>query len=147
MGTPDFAVKSLEKLIQNFPKSTLTVFSQIDKERGRGKQKSPTPVKAFALKHQLEVHTPHDKTELETLVQHINPESNYSCRLWNDDSKTITEQYVCLNTWVSTPKIQRRVSNTNHIIKRRHRSRNKYYQTYRANGLGVAHTRNIIYTY
>ncbi len=57
MGTPEFAIPSLEKLLHSNHKVVLVV-SAPDKERGRGKKVSPTPVKEFALKNNLEVLTP-----------------------------------------------------------------------------------------
>ena len=47
MGTPDFAVPVLEKLIKKH--NVLAVVSQPDKPKGRGKKLIPTPVKEFAL--------------------------------------------------------------------------------------------------
>ena len=47
MGTPDFAVPTLEKLIEHH--NVVAVVSQPDKPKGRGKKLVPTPVKEFAL--------------------------------------------------------------------------------------------------
>lgn len=47
MGTPEFAVPTLEKLIKHH--NVLAVVSQPDKPKGRGKKLVPTPVKEFAL--------------------------------------------------------------------------------------------------
>jgi methionyl-tRNA formyltransferase len=52
MGTPDFAVPSLEILLKN-NYHVATVVTAPDKPRGRGQQMSFTPVKEFALKHSL----------------------------------------------------------------------------------------------
>lgn len=57
MGTPEFAIPSLDKLLNSSHKVELVV-SAPDKERGRGKKISPTPVKEFALKNNLKVLTP-----------------------------------------------------------------------------------------
>ena len=57
MGTPDFAVPSLEILLQNnFMVSA--VVTAPDKPRGRGQQVSFTPVKECALKHSIPVLQP-----------------------------------------------------------------------------------------
>lgn len=54
MGSPEFAVPSLEKLYAT--KHTISaVVSNVDKRRGRGKSLSPTPVKAKALELGLPV--------------------------------------------------------------------------------------------
>ena len=52
MGTPDFAVPSLEKIF-NSKHKLLAVVTSPDKERGRGQKVSFTPVKKFALKNNL----------------------------------------------------------------------------------------------
>ncbi len=57
MGTPEFAIPSLEKLV-NSNYSVELVVSAPDKERGRGKQISPTPIKQFAIDRGLKVLTP-----------------------------------------------------------------------------------------
>ncbi|MHB8930805.1 MAG: methionyl-tRNA formyltransferase [Melioribacteraceae bacterium] len=57
MGTPEFAIPSLKMLLQSKHK-IVAVVSAPDKERGRGKQISSTPVKIFALENNLEVLTP-----------------------------------------------------------------------------------------
>ncbi len=48
MGSPDFALPSLEK-IQNSSHTVKAVVSNVDKRRGRGSATAPTPVKAKAL--------------------------------------------------------------------------------------------------
>lgn len=57
MGTPDFAVGTLEALIEAGHEITLVV-SQPDKPKGRGHELQPTPVKAAALKHNLPIYQP-----------------------------------------------------------------------------------------
>jgi len=52
MGTPDFAVPSLEILLNNDYQVSAVVTAP-DKPRGRGQEVSFTPVKEFALKHSL----------------------------------------------------------------------------------------------
>lgn len=54
MGSPDFAIPSLEKLIAS-PHEIAAVVSNPDKRRGRGSETSPTAVKARALKAGLPV--------------------------------------------------------------------------------------------
>lgn len=57
MGTPPFAIPSLKKLLDS-KHTIVAVVSAPDKERGRGRQPSSTPVKEFALKNNLEVLAP-----------------------------------------------------------------------------------------
>ncbi|MCI9251686.1 MAG: methionyl-tRNA formyltransferase [Lachnospiraceae bacterium] len=57
MGTPDFAVGTLEALVKAGHEITLVV-SQPDRPKGRGHELVPTPVKAAALAHKLPVYQP-----------------------------------------------------------------------------------------
>ena len=57
MGTPDFAVPSLEILLKN-NYHIAAVVTAPDKPRGRGQQVSFTPVKEFALKYSLSLLQP-----------------------------------------------------------------------------------------
>lgn len=57
MGTPDFAVPTLEMLITE-GHTVSAVVTQPDKPKGRGKKQSMPPVKEVALKHQLPVMQP-----------------------------------------------------------------------------------------
>ncbi len=53
-GTPDFAVKSLDK-INNSNHKVVAVVTAPDKERGRGRKVSFTPVKEYAFENKLKV--------------------------------------------------------------------------------------------
>lgn len=57
MGTPEFAVPSLEILIQNGYR-VVAVVTAADKPAGRGQKLTPSPVKECALRHQLPVLQP-----------------------------------------------------------------------------------------
>ena len=52
MGTPEFALPSMEKIL-NSRHRIVGVVTQPDRPRGRGKKLAPTPVKQFALDHHL----------------------------------------------------------------------------------------------
>jgi len=57
MGTPEFAVPSLEILLKNkYP--VLAVVTAPDKRRGRGQELSPAPIKQLALRHNISVLQP-----------------------------------------------------------------------------------------
>lgn len=56
-GTPSFAIPSLEKLLQG-PDKVVAVVTQPDRERGRGRKKSPSPVKELALQEGIPLHQP-----------------------------------------------------------------------------------------
>ncbi len=57
MGTPDFAVGTLEALIQAGHEIVLVV-TQPDRPKGRGHALQPTPVKEVALRHNLRIYQP-----------------------------------------------------------------------------------------
>jgi methionyl-tRNA formyltransferase len=56
MGTPDFAVSSLKKLIENY--NVTAVFTQPDRPKGRGNKVAMSAVKEEALKHNIPVYQP-----------------------------------------------------------------------------------------
>ncbi|MBQ8699607.1 MAG: methionyl-tRNA formyltransferase, partial [Schwartzia sp.] len=56
MGTPDFAVPCLVKLMEI--SEIIGVVTQPDKKRGRGQKMAPSPVKAFAQAHGLSIYQP-----------------------------------------------------------------------------------------
>lgn len=55
MGSPDFALPSLEALVQSGRYHPTLVVTQPDRQRGRGKRVQPTPVKSRALELGIEV--------------------------------------------------------------------------------------------
>ncbi len=57
MGTPDFAVPPLTRLVEE-GYQVVGVVTQPDKPKGRGKTLLPTPVKEEALRHNLPVYQP-----------------------------------------------------------------------------------------
>lgn len=57
MGTPDFAVPSLQTLIGRGDE-ICAVFTQPDKPKGRGHKLQPPPVKELALQHGLQIFQP-----------------------------------------------------------------------------------------
>ncbi len=75
MGTPDFAVASLRRLVAD-GHEVCGVFTQPDKPKNRGHKLVPTPVKEYALTQNIPVYQPEkmrDGTALE-LVQSLAPE-------------------------------------------------------------------------
>ena len=69
-GTPDFAVPTLEKLLENKDFHVMSVVTQPDKRRERGNKLTPSPVKVFATDHHIPVWQPERvKKDVETLTQ------------------------------------------------------------------------------
>jgi methionyl-tRNA formyltransferase len=68
-GTPQFAVPTLEKLLENNDFEVLAVVTQPDKRRERGNKLTPSPVKNLAIAHNLPVWQPERiKKDTETLT-------------------------------------------------------------------------------
>ncbi|MBR2664689.1 MAG: methionyl-tRNA formyltransferase, partial [Clostridia bacterium] len=57
MGTPEFAVPSLEKLISE-GHEVAAVFTQPDRPKGRGNKMAAPPVKECAMRHGIPVFQP-----------------------------------------------------------------------------------------
>ncbi|MBT0725686.1 methionyl-tRNA formyltransferase [Rosenbergiella sp. S61] len=72
-GTPDFAAKHLEVLL-NSPYQVVGVFTQPDRPAGRGKKLMPSPVKVLAEAHGLPVFQPESlrNVEQQQLVAELN---------------------------------------------------------------------------
>ncbi|WP_193199623.1 methionyl-tRNA formyltransferase [Nostoc sp. MG11] len=69
-GTPQFAVPTLEKLLNHSEFEVLAVVTQPDKRRERGNKLIPSPVKTIATTHALPVCQPQSvKKNTETLTQ------------------------------------------------------------------------------
>lgn len=75
MGTPDFAVPCLQKLIES-KHEVVGVFSQPDKKVGRKQILTPTQVKALAVENNLPVFQPNSlKTgEAYNIIKELNPD-------------------------------------------------------------------------
>ncbi|MDY3973040.1 methionyl-tRNA formyltransferase [uncultured Veillonella sp.] len=75
MGTPDFAVPTLNALI-NGPHEVVGVFCQPDKQKGRGQKVQMCPVKEVALAHNINVYQPltlRDETA-QSLIAELQPQ-------------------------------------------------------------------------
>lgn len=80
MGTPEFAVPSLQALIDH-GENVVAVVSQPDRPKGRGRKLAPTPVKEVALAHGIPVLQP---TKIRT------PEFLEEMRAFNADLFVVT---------------------------------------------------------
>ncbi len=75
MGTPDFAVPTLKKLIED-GYDIISVFTQPDKPKGRGHKMQFSPVKELALENNLEIFQPNtlkDESVI-NLIKEQNPD-------------------------------------------------------------------------
>jgi methionyl-tRNA formyltransferase len=76
MGTPEYAARSLEKIIQS-GHEVIGVVTQPDKQKGRGQAMNFSPVKELALKHGLTLYQPVKVREADFLAiaQELAPEA------------------------------------------------------------------------
>jgi len=104
MGTPDFAVPSLQALIDNF--GVEAVFTQPDKPKGRGKSLAISSVKELALKYNIKVLQPQKLRKEEDVIEalrYMNPDFIVVVAYGQILSKEILEipKYACINLHAS----------------------------------------------
>lgn len=100
MGTPEFAVPSLENLIQaNY--EICSVFTKPDKPVGRKKIITPPPVKVYAQNHGLKIFQPEKLKTRETydLIKSLNPDAIIVVAYGKILPKNIIDipKYGCIN--------------------------------------------------
>ena len=97
MGTPEFAVPTLEMLIDET--NVVGVVTQEDKEVGRKKVLTPSPVKECALKHGIKVLTPHNIKEEYEEVLNLDPDIIITCAYGQIVPKVMLDFpfYGCIN--------------------------------------------------
>ena len=105
MGTPDFAVGSLQVLCESGKHEILAVVTQPDRPKGRGNKLLQTPVKEYALAQGLTVYQPQKvKTpEFVELLHELQPELIVVAAFGQFLSKEILElpKYGCINVHAS----------------------------------------------
>lgn len=105
MGTPDFAVGSLQALCEGGKHEILAVVTQPDRPKGRGNKLLQTPVKEYALAQGLTVYQPQKvKTpEFVELLHELQPELIVVAAFGQFLSKEILElpKYGCINVHAS----------------------------------------------
>lgn len=105
MGTPDFAVGSLQALCESGKHEILAVVTQPDRPKGRGNKLLRTPVKEYALEQGLTVYQPQKvKTpEFVELLHELQPELIVVAAFGQFLSKEILElpKYGCINVHAS----------------------------------------------
>ena len=76
MGTPDFSVKSLEKLYTNGIE-VCAVVTTPDRKSGRGMKTIPSPVKEYAIKNNIKIFQPEKiskNTEFKEQIRNLKPD-------------------------------------------------------------------------
>ena len=72
MGTPEYALEILKKLVENF--EVVGVYTQPDKPIGRKKTLTPPPVKVFANDKNIPVFQPNNLREESANIKSLNPD-------------------------------------------------------------------------
>lgn len=67
-GTPDFSVPTLEALYQS-QHEVIAVYTQPDRPAGRGRKIQVSPVKAFALAHDLPIFQPNSLKNIDSAIE------------------------------------------------------------------------------
>ena len=104
MGTPDFAVPTLESLIKG-GHQVIAAVTQPDKPKGRGKAVLMTPVKEKALEYDIPVYQPVKARDPEfvALLQELNPDAIVVVAFGQILPKAILDipKYGCINVHAS----------------------------------------------
>ena len=104
MGTPDFAVPTLESLIKG-GHEVIAVVTQPDKPKGRGKAVQMTPVKEKALEYEIPVYQPLKARDPEfvALLKELDPDAIVVVAFGQLLPKTVLEipKYGCINVHAS----------------------------------------------
>lgn len=77
MGTPDYAQKILERLIETDDINVVAVYTQPDKPVGRKKTLTPPPVKVTAEASAIDVYQPNRLRDEETVTELLKIEADY----------------------------------------------------------------------
>lgn len=101
MGSPDFASPTLRLLLEKMPTHIVGVVTQPDRPKGRGKQPSPTPVKALANTHELPVFTPSSTSDIFPLLSTLTPDLVVVIAYGLILPKIVTESFRCINLHAS----------------------------------------------
>ena len=104
MGTPDFSVPSLKKLIENY--NVRAVFTQPDKPKGIGKKLSASPVKEVAVLNNIPVYQPvkiRKEQEIINKIKTIKPDFIIVVAYGQILSKEILDipKFACINLHAS----------------------------------------------
>lgn len=119
MGTPDFAVPSLEALIYKF--GVEAVFTQPDRPRGRGKKMVFSPVKEIAVKHDIKVFQPEklkDDIEAVEYLKELKPDFIIVVAFGQILTKEVLDipKYGCINLHASLLPMYRGAAPLNWVI-------------------------------
>lgn len=107
MGTPEFSLNVLSGLIENT--NVIGVVTQPDKIVGKNKEKSFTPIKELALKHNIKVFQPEKIRREYQEILDLNPDIIITCAYGQIIPEVILNypKYGCINVHASLlPKLR-----------------------------------------
>lgn len=119
MGTPDFAVPSLEALIERY--GVEAVFTQPDRPKGRGKKMAFSAVKEVAVKHDIKVLQPEklkDDREAIEYLKELNPDFIIVVAFGQILTKEVLDipRFGCINLHASLLPMYRGAAPLNWVI-------------------------------
>lgn len=119
MGTPDFAVPSLEALIEKY--GVEAVFTQPDRPKGRGKKMAFSAVKEVAVKHDIKVFQPEklkDNREAIEYLKDIKPDFIIVVAFGQILTKEVLDipKYGCINLHASLLPMYRGAAPLNWVV-------------------------------
>lgn len=119
MGTPDFAVPSLEALIEKY--GVEAVFTQPDRPKGRGKKMAFSAVKEVAVKHDIKVFQPEklkDDREAIEYLRDIRPDFIIVVAFGQILTKEVLDipKYGCINLHASLLPMYRGAAPLNWVV-------------------------------
>lgn len=119
MGTPDFAVPSLEALIEKY--GVEAVFTQPDRPKGRGKKMAFSAVKEVAVKHDIKVFQPEklkDDREAIEYLKDIKPDFIIVVAFGQILTKEVLDipKYGCINLHASLLPMYRGAAPLNWVV-------------------------------
>lgn len=119
MGTPDFAVPSLESLIEKY--GVEAVFTQPDRPKGRGKKMAFSAVKEVAVKHNIKVFQPEklkDDREAIEYLKELKPDFIIVVAFGQILTKEVLDipKYGCINLHASLLPMYRGAAPLNWVI-------------------------------
>ncbi|HEY8888890.1 MAG TPA: methionyl-tRNA formyltransferase [Clostridium sp.] len=104
MGTPEFSVPSLQMLINEF--EVISVFTQPDRPKGRGKNLAMSPVKSLALSCNIPVYQPlklRNNEEMIGIIKNLEPDFIVVVAFGQILPKEVLDipKYACINLHAS----------------------------------------------
>ncbi|WP_029453298.1 methionyl-tRNA formyltransferase [Clostridium algidicarnis] len=104
MGTPNFAVPSFQKIIDEY--GVVAAFTQPDRPKGRGKKLSMSPVKELALDYNIPVFQPEKvkgNEEVIRILKNLNPDFIIVVAYGQILTKAVLDipKYACINLHAS----------------------------------------------